>query len=75
VVTGVRTEATIERDRWGIPHIFADNQHDLWFAFGFAMAQDRLFQMDYLRRKGSDGWLRCLVPTRCRWTSWLGPWV
>jgi penicillin G amidase len=52
IVTGVRGEATIERDRWGIPHIFAENQHDLWFAFGLAMAQDRLFQMDYLRRKG-----------------------
>lgn len=50
--TGVRTQATIERDRWGIPHIFADSQHDLWLAFGFAMAQDRLFQLDYLRRKG-----------------------
>jgi penicillin G amidase len=52
VVTGVQTEASIERDRWGIPHIFAESQYDLWFAFGFAMAQDRLFQMDYLRRKG-----------------------
>lgn len=51
IVAGVRTEATIERDRWGIPHVFADSHHDLWFAFGFAMAQDRLFQMDYLRRK------------------------
>jgi penicillin amidase len=50
--TGVRIQATIERDRWGIPHIFADSQHDLWLAFGFAMAQDRLFQLDYLRRKG-----------------------
>ena len=51
-MTKVRANATIERDRWGIPHIFADNVRDLWFAFGFAMAQDRLFQMDYLRRKG-----------------------
>jgi penicillin G amidase len=52
VVVAVRSKATIERDGWGIPHIFAESQHDLWFAFGFAMAQDRLFQMDYLRRKG-----------------------
>ncbi len=48
----VKTSATIERDRWGIPHIFADNQHDLFVAYGLAMAQDRLFQLDYLRRKG-----------------------
>jgi penicillin G amidase len=52
VVVGVRTEVTIERDHWGIPHIFADSDHGVWFGLGFAMAQDRLFQMDYLRRKG-----------------------
>src|SRR3954470_9921529 len=35
-----------------MPHISADHPADLWFACGYAMAQDRLFQMDYLRRKG-----------------------
>ncbi len=49
---GVNAAVTIERDHWGIPHIFADNHRDLFFGFGYAMAQDRLFQMDYLRRKG-----------------------
>lgn len=48
----VNSAVTIERDRWGIPHIFADGHRDLFFGFGYAMAQDRLFQMDYLRRKG-----------------------
>ena len=52
VVAGVRADVTIERDRWGIPHIFADNHRDLSFGLGYAMAQDRLFQLDYLRRKG-----------------------
>lgn len=52
VAVGIETSVTIERDRWGIPHIFADNHHDLFFGFGYSMAQDRLFQMDYLRRKG-----------------------
>lgn len=42
----------IRRDRWGIPHISAERPDDLWFGFGYAMAQDRLFQLDYLRRKG-----------------------
>lgn len=41
----------IVRDRWGIPHILADNNEALFFAFGYAMAQDRLFQLDYLRRR------------------------
>lgn len=41
----------IQRDERGIPHIFADNDDDLFFGFGYATAQDRLFQLDYLRRR------------------------
>ena len=41
----------IERDEWGIPHIHAESDDDLFLGFGYAMAQDRLFQLDYLRRK------------------------
>src|SRR5579872_1404430 len=43
----------IERDNRGIPHIYAENDADLFFGFGYAMAQDRLFQLDWLRRKGA----------------------
>src|SRR5205823_12292946 len=46
----VRQAVRIERDRWGIPSIIADNDEDLFFGFGLAMAQDRLWQLDYLRR-------------------------
>ncbi|MCH2202901.1 MAG: penicillin acylase family protein [Fuerstiella sp.] len=48
----VATSVVIERDHWGIPHVFADSDQDLFFGFGVAVAQDRLFQLDYLRRKG-----------------------
>ncbi|MGQ0568118.1 MAG: penicillin acylase family protein [Armatimonadota bacterium] len=41
----------ILRDRWGIPHIVSRTDEALFFGFGFAMAQDRLWQMDYLRRR------------------------
>ena len=41
----------ILRDRWGIPHVFAPTDAALFFGFGVAMAQDRLWQMDYLRRR------------------------
>lgn len=47
----VAGSARIERDAVGIPHIYADNDTDLFFAFGYATAQDRLFQLDYLRRR------------------------
>ena len=45
--------ATVEilRDRAGIPHIYAASTADLYFGLGFAMAQDRLWQMDRLRRR------------------------
>ena len=39
--------ARVIRDRFGIPHIFAENEKDLWFACGYAQAQDRLWQLDY----------------------------
>lgn len=41
----------ILRDRWGIPHVLAAGDDGLFFGFGFVMAQDRLWQMDYLRRR------------------------
>jgi penicillin amidase len=49
----VRQAVRVERDRWGIPSIYADNDEDLFFGFGHAMAEDRLFYLDYLRRRGS----------------------
>jgi len=49
----VLSDVQIDRDPWGIPHIYAENDSDLFVAFGYAMAQDRLFQLDYLRRKGA----------------------
>ncbi len=41
----------ILRDRWGIPRVYADSNEAVFFGFGYAMAQDRLWQMDYLRRR------------------------
>lgn len=40
----------VYRDAWGVPHIYAANEHDLFLAQGFITAQDRLFQMDLTRR-------------------------
>ncbi len=42
--------AEVARDHWGIPHIFASDQHDLFYAQGFVHAQDRFFQMEFNRR-------------------------
>ena len=47
---GLRSKVEIVRDRWGVPHIYAGNLHDLSFAMGYAQAQDRLWQMEFNRR-------------------------
>lgn len=47
---GLRAPVEIVRDNRGIPHIRAKNEHDMFFAQGYAQAQDRAFQMDLLRR-------------------------
>ncbi len=47
---GLSAPVRIVRDRFGIPHIYAENRDDLFFAQGFVQAQDRLFQMDLWRR-------------------------
>ncbi len=40
----------VHRDSWGIPHIYAKKDTDAWFAYGYTLAQDRLFQMEVQRR-------------------------
>lgn len=47
---GLSQPVEVLRDRWGIPHIYAQNQKDLFFAQGVVAAQDRLFQLDLWRR-------------------------
>ncbi len=59
---GVKQKVSIDRDACGIPHIFADSDEDLFFGFGYAQAQDRLFQLDYLRRRGSGRLAEVLGP-------------
>lgn len=49
---GLKESVEVVRDRWGVPHIYAKNQDDLFFAQGFVAAQDRMFQLDLWRRIG-----------------------
>ena len=51
VRAGVDGRVDILRDRRGVPHIAAESTHDLYFGLGYAQAQDRLWQLDYLRRQ------------------------
>jgi penicillin amidase len=49
-LAGLESEAHIIRDTYAVPHIFAANDHDSYFALGVAHAQDRLWQMEITRR-------------------------
>lgn len=52
-IAGLHQTVEIIRDRWGIPHIYAESLDDLLFAQGYVHAQDRLWQMDFQRRLAS----------------------
>src|SRR5690606_19141141 len=52
--SGLTAPVEIIRDEYGVPHIYASNTHDLFFAQGFTHAQDRWWQMEFARAVG-DG--------------------
>ena len=52
VLDGLSAPVTVTFDTYGVPHIVAENDEDMYRAFGYVHAQDRLFQMDLIRRLG-----------------------
>ncbi len=52
-LSGLTDTVTIYRDERGIPHLYAKNEHDLYMATGYIAAQERLWQMDLVRRSTS----------------------
>jgi penicillin amidase len=62
-LAGLKAEVKVLRDRWGVAHIYAQNQHDLFFAQGAVAAQDRLFQMEMWKRAGQGRLAEILGPS------------
>jgi len=50
---GLKSEVEVFYDDYGIPHIYGSSAEDAYLAFGYVHAQDRLFQMELMRRAGS----------------------
>jgi penicillin G amidase len=79
-IRGLRDEVRILRDEWGVPHIYAQNLDDLFFAQGFVQAQDRLWQMEMWRRIGEGRLAEILGPDAlehdrlARLVKYRGPW-
>ena len=59
---GLIAPVEIVTDRWGISHIYAENEHDLFFAQGYAAARDRLFQFEIWRRRATGTVAEILGP-------------
>jgi len=51
-IPGLEEPAEIRVDRWGVAHLYAESERDLFFVQGFNAARDRLFQIDLWRRRG-----------------------
>src|SRR5690242_4519008 len=79
-VPGLKAPVEIIRDRQGIPHIFAKNDDDLFFAQGYVMAQDRLWQLEMWRRYREGRLAEIFGPkavdydARARLMMYRGPW-
>ena len=52
-LAGIDAPVSIVRDRYGIPRIGAKTERDAYFALGYVHAQDRFFQMEFMRRLGA----------------------
>ena len=61
-VAGLQQPVEVLRDRWGVNHIYAKNEHDLFFAQGYAAARDRLFQFEIWRRQATGTVAEILGP-------------
>ncbi|MBI4521173.1 MAG: penicillin acylase family protein, partial [Gemmatimonadetes bacterium] len=79
-VSGLKQPVEVIRDEWGIPHIYAQNDDDLFFAQGYVMAQDRLWQMEMWCRWHEGRLAEIFGPAafdfdvRTRLLMFRGPW-
>lgn len=55
-------EISIKRDTYGVPHIYAQDMKGLFYGFGYALAEDRLYQLEMARRSGNGSVAEVLGP-------------
>lgn len=61
-LSGLKEPVEVMYDDFGVPHIYAQNEEDAYFALGYVHAQDRLFQMEMIRRVASGRLSEILGP-------------
>jgi acyl-homoserine lactone acylase PvdQ len=71
-VDGLKQPVQLVRDEWGVPHIYAQNVDDLFFAQCYVMDQDRLWEMEWWRRELEGRLAEVLGPRRSNAIAWRG---
>ena len=61
-VSGLKQPVAVIRDRWGLNHVYAHNEDDLFMAQGYLAAKDRLFQFEIWRRRATGTVAEILGP-------------
>src|ERR1700746_1142513 len=69
LLRGLYGPVEVLRDAAGVPHCWAMSEHDAFFAQGFVHATDRLWQMDYDRRRGLGQSAEVMGPGGVAWDS------
>lgn len=59
----VGSKVTIKRDTYGTPHVYASSTHDLFYGFGYSVAEDRLYQLEMAKRSGNGTVAAVLGPS------------
>jgi penicillin amidase len=67
-LAGLERPVEVLRDAWGVAHIYAATEHDLFFAQGYTAARDRTFQFELWRRRPPAPSPSCSARARSRAT-------
>lgn len=65
-IPGLKSSVEVLRDQWGVNHIYAGNQYDLFFTQGYCAAKDRLFQFEIWRRQATGTVAEILGPSELK---------
>ena len=65
-IPGLLEPVEVVRDKWGVNHIYAANERDLFFAQGFCAARDRLFQFEVWRRQSGGTLAEIMGPSELK---------
>jgi penicillin amidase len=70
---GLKEKTEVFYDKFGVPHIYAANETDAYFSLGYVVAQDRLFQLEMIRRLAGGRLAEILGPSMLKSDKFFRP--